>query len=274
MRPARTLKFDAIWPATPNWRTGVFTRSSSAPTSARFPSAASRTWTCSASYPSCPTTKTPKTFSTRELLARLRAVIRTFAATLTREYGDRVSKNDRSVKVEFPDHDMHVDVVPARYADVAWEIPDRDGGWERTHPVKFGELTTSRNQDHDGRYIPTVKLVRQTRRALLMESKPGGLFVEIAAYHAFADIPDSSSDDAPGSTAEFYTVALEKMAPILRGHADGSAPLTNPALPNQELHVRATQVEFDAIADEWEQAALDARTAFNSDDEQQAAEQA
>ena len=166
---------------------------------------------------------------------------------------------------------MHVDVVPARYADTVWEIPDRDGGWERTHPVKFGELTTSRNHHHDGNYIPGVKLLRQTRRALLGDSKPGGLFVEIAAYHAFGDVPDASSDEAPSSTAEYYTVTLEKMAPMLRDHADGSAPLMNPAVPNQELHVRATQVELDAIAEEWEQAAKDARAAFDSNDEQEAA---
>lgn len=85
-----------------------------------------------------------------------------FADLLEGEYGDRVTKNDRSVKVDFPDFDMHVDVVPARPADDEWEIPDRDGGWEKTHPVKFSELSTARNQEHDDKYVPVVKLVRQT----------------------------------------------------------------------------------------------------------------
>lgn len=206
----------------------------------------------------------PDSEDPQELLGR-------FVDGLAEHYGDRVSKNDRSVKVEFPDFDMHVDVVPARYANEVWEIPDKEGGWERTHPVRFSELTTARNHDHDGKYVPAVKLLRQTRRALLADAKPGGLFVEVAAYHAFADIPDASSDDAPSSTAECYTVALETMAPILREHADGTSPLMNPALPNQELHVRATQDELDTIADEWEQAAADARSALLSDDEQAAA---
>lgn len=194
-----------------------------------------------------------------------------FVDLLTDEYDDRVCKNDRSVKVEFPDYDMHVDLVPARYVSGVWEIPDKDGGWEATHPVRFGELTTSRNGDHDGQYVPIVKLMRQTRRALLGDAKPGGLFIEVAAYHAFADIPNADSADAPGSTAEYYTVALETMAPILRAHAQGSEPLMNPALPNQQLHVRATQVELDAVAEAWEQAAVDARAALETDDEQQAA---
>lgn len=194
-----------------------------------------------------------------------------FVEILSDEYDDRVCKNDRSVKVEFPDYDLHVDLVPARYAGGAWEIPDKDGGWEQTHPVKFSEFTTARNRDHEGNYVPSVKLLRQTRRALLGDAKPGGLFIEVAAYHAFADIPNAESSGAPGSTAEYYTVALEKMAPILRAHADGRDPLMNPALPNQKLHVRATQEEFFAVAEAWEQAAADARAALKTDDEQRAA---
>jgi len=102
-----------------------------------------------------------------------------FVDLLTDEYDDRVCKNDRSVKVEFPDYDMHVDLVPARYVSGVWEIPDKDGGWEATHPIRFGELTTSRNGDHDGHYVPIVKLMRQTRRALLGDAKPGGLLSKL-----------------------------------------------------------------------------------------------
>lgn len=199
------------------------------------------------------------------------ALLDKFATVLGDEYGDRVSKNDRSVKVDFPDFDMHVDVVPARSAGDGWEIPDRDGGWQRTHPVRFSELTTARNQDHDGQYVRAVKLLRQTRRALRADAKPGGFFVEVAAYHAFASVPIASSDGSPGSMAEYYTVALEAMAPILRDHADGTTPLMNPALPDQEIQVRATQEELDAIADVWQEAAVDARSALGSENDQAAA---
>lgn len=199
------------------------------------------------------------------------ALLDKFTTVLGDEYGDRVSKNDRSVKVDFPDFDMHVDVVPARSAGDVWEIPDRDGGWQRTHPARFSELTTARNQDHDGQYVRAVKLLRQTRRALRADAKPGGFFVEVAAYHAFASIPIASSDGSPGSMAEYYTVALETMAPILRDHADGTTPLMNPALPDQEIQVRATQEELDAIADVWHEAASDARNALGSENDQAAA---
>lgn len=199
------------------------------------------------------------------------ALLELFSAVLQTTYGDRISKNDRSVKVDFPDYGMHVDVVPARCAGEMWEIPDRDGGWETTHPVRFSELSTERNQTHNDQYVPIVKLLRQTRRALIGEAKPGGFFVEVAAYNAFESIPDGSAEGAPKSTAEYYTVALEKMAPILRDHSAARAYLKNPAVPDQELHIRATQAELDAIAEQWEIAAADAREAFDSADEQLAA---
>ena len=33
------------------------------------------------------------------------------------------------------------------------------------------------NAAHDGYYVPTVKLLRQTRRALLSKKKPGGFLL-------------------------------------------------------------------------------------------------
>jgi hypothetical protein len=145
-------------------------------------------------------------------------------AVLADKYGDRVQKNDRSVKVEFADFDMHVDVVPARPCGDAWEIPDKEGGWETTDPIEFGRLSSKKNADFGKNYVPVVKLARQTRRALLGESKPGGLFVEVAAYHAFANLPLASADDALGSTAEYYARAGGDGTPHPRSRRRVRAP--------------------------------------------------
>lgn len=195
-----------------------------------------------------------------------------FLSTLSDKYGDRVSRNDRSVKVDFPSYDMHVDVVPARPDGELWEIPNKGGGWETTHPLRFNKLTSECNAAHGEQYVPTVKLLRQTRRALMGTAKPGGFFIEIAAFHAFQSIPTHGTTGSPSSTAEYYAVALEKMAPILWAHADGSAPLLNPAVPEQHLHVRATAAELKDVAATWECAATSARTALDEADEHVAAQ--
>ncbi|MCL6670509.1 nucleotidyltransferase domain-containing protein [Streptomyces panaciradicis] len=110
----------------------------------------------------------------------------------------RTKRQDRSLQVSFPEYDLYVDAVPARpYGDGTWEIPQKGDGneWVRTNPDGLTALSSTMNADHDEYYVPTVKLLRQTRRALLGMKKPGGFFIEMAAYQAFASGSDKSASD-------------------------------------------------------------------------------
>jgi hypothetical protein len=120
---------------------------------------------------------------------------------LVDEYGDRAKPQARSIKVEFDfDGDgFAVDAVPAvrmgerwgipRRKTEFWESPDVAERWVETDPEKLAELTTERNRSPkvgtQGAYVPTVKLVRQTRRHHLGDQKPGGLYFEILTFWAF-----------------------------------------------------------------------------------------
>ena len=83
----------------------------------------------------------------------------------------RTKRQDRSLQVSFPEYDLYVDAVPARpYWDgQTWEIPQKgdQDEWVRTNPEGLTSLSSEMNAAHDGYYVPTVKLLRQTRRALL-----------------------------------------------------------------------------------------------------------
>ena len=109
-----------------------------------------------------------------------------FVKVLREVYGDeRVQAQSRSVKVEFPDFGLAVDVVPARPSQTSSyiEIPDRSGGWQQTNPEGLTELATAMNNTYGGEYVPLVKLIRQTRRTHLGK-RPGGFCFEILTYHA------------------------------------------------------------------------------------------
>lgn len=98
-------------------------------------------------------------------------ILDTFGEALA-DYGNRLERQDRSIKVDFPDFGLHVDVVPARPAGGHYEITDRpspngEDRWAATDPEYFGLLTTQMNLRFDGNYVPVVKLLRQTRRHLL-----------------------------------------------------------------------------------------------------------
>jgi hypothetical protein len=124
----------------------------------------------------------------------------------------RVKRRTRTVEVDFPDYDLFVDAVPARPADALWEIPDRHSGWVVTNPTKLGELTTAINQvnklGEQGMYVPTVKLIRQIRRANFPK-QPAGVFFEILAYWSF------NQGVMGASVADYLTNTLLSMTQVL-----------------------------------------------------------
>lgn len=121
--------------------------------------------------------------------------------------GGRASPQDRSIKVDFPDPDdpsdeaaFAVDAVPAVRDGSRWAIPSKDrdlwaeptGRWVTTDPERFGELSSSLSTSSwspsvgsQNAYKPIVKLMRQARRIHLGDRRPGGLYVEFAAYEVW-----------------------------------------------------------------------------------------
>jgi hypothetical protein len=192
--------------------------------------------------------------------------------------GDRVDRQDRSIKVTFPDYGLHVDAVPARPAADGdyWEIPDRDGEWTSTNPEELTRLSSEMNNEYDDLYVPIVKLIRQTRRANLGK-RPGGLYFEILTYHAF------KAGLTGDNLAQLYVAALRSVADQLQEVVDGGE-VDDPTMDGEYIKVRVTAAQmktaatkFGALATKAEKALEDetcpATLAFreilgrNSDDE-------
>lgn len=158
---------------------------------------------------------------------------------LVSEYGAaRVTKQARSIKIEFADYDLSVDAVPARPCGAHWEIPSRDGGWEETNPEYLGELTSRMNKANDGHYVPTVKLIRQVRREHLGK-RPSGFYFEILTFHAF-------DEGIPAVTAaEYFTKGLRGVVDRLRKAIDKGG-LEDPTLQGVSIATRATDEQLEA----------------------------
>ncbi|TDO44169.1 hypothetical protein EV643_117192 [Kribbella sp. VKM Ac-2527] len=185
---------------------------------------------------------------------------------------NRVHTQHRSFKVDFPDYDLTVDVVPARRAGDNWEIPkktdqDNRASWIETNPLRLNELTTQANTDFTlngkGIYVPTVKLVRQIRRTWLGD-QPGGLFFELMTYGAFRD-----NEPQGGSQAEYLTLVLEQIADVLPNVAEDG--LDDPTLDGKKIATRATEEDFKIAIKKFDEASELAREALDEDDDCQAA---
>jgi hypothetical protein len=193
---------------------------------------------------------------------------------LTDAFGaDRVERQARSIKVDFPAYDLSVDVVPARPCGDHWEIPNRPehvhrAQWVETSPIKLGELTTKTNQtfllNGTGIYVPTVKLVRQIRRTWI-DDQPGGLYFEILTYWAFQHARPNE-----GSVAEYLTTALTTIVDDVFPNALDYG-LSDPTLDGETISTKATDGQVRAAADRTGEAATLAREALDEDDDCQAA---
>lgn len=200
-----------------------------------------------------------------------------FFSVLNAEFGRdadghlRTKRQDRSLQVSFPEYDLYVDAVPARphWDGETWEIPQKgdDNKWVRTNPESLTTLSTEMNATHEGFYVPTVKLLRQTRRSLLGASKkPGGFFIEVAAYQAFASGLVTGSDQA-----EFYVSALSEVSKIIDAFVTYGIEVNDPTLPGNTISIRATDEELDVARRRFIDAADTARDALAEEDEGKAA---
>lgn len=183
----------------------------------------------------------------------------------------RTKRQDRSLQVWFPEYDLYVDAVPARphWDGETWEIPQKGDAdkWVRTNPEALTALSSEMNDSHDGYYVPTVKLLRQTRRSLLgLGKKPGGFFIEAATYQAFASGLVSGNDHA-----EYYVSALREVSKIIDNFVKYGIGVNDPTLPGHTIRIRATDDELDAARTRFADAAVAARGALVEEDEGKAA---
>lgn len=198
-----------------------------------------------------------------------------FFAVLHAEFGTdsdghrRTKRQDRSLQISFPEYDLYVDAVPARphWDEETWEIPQKgdENEWVRTNPEGLTSLSSEMNAAHDGYYVPTVKLLRQTRRAQLGK-KPGGFFIELATYQAFASGAVSGSDQA-----EYYVSALAEVSKIIENFVTHGIGVNDPTLPGETIHIRATEEELEAARTRFPDAATAADDALAEETEGKAA---
>lgn len=130
----------------------------------------------------------------REVYERVEQVV-------TAEYGSRATPQNRSVKIDFGSDGFSIDAVPAVRDGERWAVPTKDrsrwaastGRWHPTDPLHFAQLssdlsTAAWTPEVGGRhaYKPIMKLLRQARRTHLGDDRPGGLYVEFAAYDVWS----------------------------------------------------------------------------------------
>ncbi|QYH36945.1 nucleotidyltransferase [Salinibacterium sp. M195] len=199
-----------------------------------------------------------------------------FFEVLNAEFGKdedghrRVTRQSRSLKIAFPNFDLDVDAVPARRSasGEVWEIPQKgsDDEWVETNPEVMSQVTIAMNDEHNDFYVPTVKLLRQTRRSLLNKAKPGGFFIEAATYQAFA------SGAVGGKTqADYFVSALVVVSELITDFVQNGIAIVDATRAGKTIGIRADDEELTHLDREFAAAAVKGVNALKEEHEGKAA---
>lgn len=184
---------------------------------------------------------------------------------LENAFPGKVERQRRSVKVDFLEYDLAVDVVIARpcvnHPGDHWQIPekiDEDGNatWVATNPTKMTELTIDANKrfvlddndDKPGIYVPVVKLMRQIRRTWLGDH-PGGFYIEVLTLQVFNDLEPNHP-----TVAAYLTEVLRGVADAMATIVDDGG-LVDPTMDDKIISTKATDDEINAAAEALSEAA-------------------
>ena len=94
----------------------------------------------------------------------------------------------RSVRLELPDDDFCLDIVPAIAEDGLQEpllVPDRpQGQWIPSDPLGYAKRLTKLNQDNGGKLVPLIKLLKAWRDEQMLRRRPKSYVLEVILLYA------------------------------------------------------------------------------------------
>jgi hypothetical protein len=102
-----------------------------------------------------------------------------------------VSGQRRSVRLELPDDDICLDIVPA-VADAGPDkpllVPDRpQQTWIRSDPLGYAKRLTRVNEDSGGKLVPLVKLLKAWRDEQMLQRRPKSYVLEVMLLYALEE---------------------------------------------------------------------------------------
>ena len=94
----------------------------------------------------------------------------------------------RSVRLDFPSHDLHLDIVPAVAADGLKEklqVPNKaQGEWIDSDPLGYGRALSTLNDNKNGNVVPLIKMMKAWRDEHMKTRRPKSYVLEAILFEA------------------------------------------------------------------------------------------
>lgn len=180
----------------------------------------------------------------------------------------------RSIRMDFPDQDCTIDIVPAVAEDgieKPLRIPDRrQKEWIRSDPLGYGEALSSANADHGGKLVPKIKLVKAWRDEHMQRRKTKSYLLEVIVFRAVTggDVELAGSSTAQ-NLCDFFE-HIEAKWESLMDQGSGTPRVLDPQL---DTVLKWERPHFETFMRRIREAAKAVRKAIDADSQQEAAEE-
>ena len=126
----------------------------------------------------------------------------------------------RSIHLEFPGHDLHLDIVPVVApdgADTALMVPDRpQKEWIKSDPLGYAARLSKLNQKQGSKVKPLIKLVKAWRDVQMKIRRPKSYVLEVMVLTAVeSGMVELCDQSTAKNVADFFSHIVKKYKDLM-----------------------------------------------------------
>ncbi len=181
------------------------------------------------------------------------------------------SPQRRSVRVDFEGENLRLDIVPVVAKDGLDEpllLPDRPAAeWIASDPLGYADRLSRVNQEHNGKLVPLVKLIKTWRDVQMKTRRPKSYVLEVLALYAVEDGEITLNDNSTAqNVADFFAHIAVKYEDLM-DNGKGSPRVPDPMIPSNYITKHWDRSHFETFMRRIREADKAAQNALTTEDD-------
>jgi hypothetical protein len=180
------------------------------------------------------------------------AVLRELKTVLD-DYPDATATTEaqrRSIHLEFPASDVHLDIVPAVAEDLEepLELPDRpQEEWIQSDPLGYGRRLSELNQKHGEKVVPLIKLFKAWRDVQMKTRRPKSYVQEVIVLEG-VEKEDLTlvGNSTERNVADLFAYVADRFHDLMENGKEGPR-IRDPQLPQNLITLHWERSHFETF---------------------------
>ena len=157
----------------------------------------------------------------------------------------------RSIHLEFPGHDLHLDIVPVVApdgADIALMVPDRpQKEWIKSDPLGYAARLSKLNQKKGSKVKPLIKLVKAWRDVQMKIRRPKSYVLEVMVLTAVeSGMVELCDQSTAKNVADFFSHIVKKYKDLMENGSE-SPRIADPQVGGAYITAGWSRAHFETF---------------------------